>query len=316
MNLPPISEKWLESKQKKIKQYPQNNLRASSVGHECERYHFHSIKDWEEKTLHDPILQSIFDEGHLHETAVIKELLSLGFEVVEQQRAFQIEKPLITGHIDGIIRYEGKDYPFDVKSVSEHVFRKIDSIEDLMYSKTRYQRGYVAQLQLYLLMTNSEVGCFILKNKTTGELKAIWGQIDFDYCDKILKRAERVYKSIESNQAPKRIDDFDMCSNCQFAHVCLPDLKAEGLKQINDQEFGATLERLDQLKPVVKEFKELEKEVDKVKEAVGTGEYICGDYVLKINEYERVTKVALTWDEEKKTYLRKQILKLPTQKSA
>lgn len=88
VNLPDIYSAWFEFKKSRIKQYPQNNLRASSIGNVCERFHWYSIKNWREKPLHDPILQSIFDEGNLHETAVIQELTSMGFKIVEHQRAF------------------------------------------------------------------------------------------------------------------------------------------------------------------------------------------------------------------------------------
>jgi CRISPR/Cas system-associated exonuclease Cas4 (RecB family) len=312
MNFPPIAERWLALKASRIKQYPQNNLRASGIGHECDRYHYHSIKDWREKALHDPILQSIFDEGGLHETDVIKQLMDLGFQVVEQQRSFQIDSPKITGHIDGIIRWDGHDFPFDVKSISGLDFDKIDSAEDLLYSKKEHQKAYIAQIQLYMLMTNNEYGCFILKNKQTGEIKPIWCQIDFVYCDNLLKRAERVYKALADNEPPKRVDNIDLCSKCSFAHICLPDLKATAISTIDDQELAATMERMDQLKPMVKEYEELEAQVDEIKNNVGAGDFICGDYLLKIKEMTRTSKVPITFEFQKTTFLQKKIVKIPS----
>lgn len=310
MNLPPIHDKWLAAKTAKIKQYPQNNLRSSSIGHPCDRFHYHSVHDWKERTLHDPILQSIFDEGNLHETDVIKQLMDLGFNVIEQQRSFQIDKPLITGHIDGIIRYECVDFPFDVKSIAAFDFDKINASEDLLYSKKQHQRSYIAQLQLYLLMTGNEVGCFILKNKQTGEIKPIWGHLDYAFCENILKRAERVYKALESNTPPARCEELDTCQKCPYAHLCLPDLKATAISQIDDYDLASTMERMEQIKPFFKEYQTLDKEIDKIKNSVCAGEYICGDFLLRIKEFERKTKIPITFEEKTTTYLRKEILKI------
>ena len=310
MNLPPIREKWLEAKANKIKQYPQNILRASSIGKNCDRFHYHAIKDWKEKTLHDPILQSIFDEGNLHEEDVINQLKKMGFVVVEQQRSFTYEKPKISGHIDGILRWEGQDFPFDVKTISSFDFPKINSAEDLLYSKKAHQREYMAQIQMYLLMSGNEVGCFILKNKQTGEIKPVWCQLDVAFCEPILKRAERVYKALEKEVPPERTKETELCHTCTFTHVCLPDLNYnQDLKQINSQELAATFDRMNQLRPMVKEYKQLETEVDEVKNQVGEGNFLCGDFWLKVTAYKQTKKIPLTWEEKEITILKKEIVK-------
>jgi len=310
-DLPDIHAKWIELKTKRIKQFPQNNLRASSAGHPCDRFHYHAIHDWREKELHDPILQSIFDEGKLHERDLMQTLSDLGFEVVEQQRSFQIEKPLITGSIDGIMRHEGNDYPFDAKSISPHDFDAVTAIEDLLYSKKIYQRNYPAQMQLYLLMTGNELGFLLFKNKVTGEPKQVWCQIDYDYCEKILKRAERVYLALKSETPPTRIEDLDACMKCNFRHVCLPDIQfGPGVIPIDDKELEDLLTRRFSLEGAAKGFKFLD---ETIKEAVtqgGVGEKICGDYLIRVTEHERTTKEPITWNEKITKYFRTQFLKL------
>ena len=310
-NLPPIEQLWHKHKASKIKQYPQNNLRASSVGHPCDRYHFHALKDWREKGLHDPVLQSIFDEGNLHEKDVLHTLSEMGVEVIEQQRSFQLDNPKITGHIDGILLWEGRRIPFDIKSINPYDFQKINSAEDLLFSKKVYQRQYPAQLQLYLLMTNEEVGGFILKNKLTGEIKPIWMAIDYDYAEQILKRAERVYAALDHDTPPERTVDLDLCSKCPFAHICLPDLTlGEGVQLIDDMEMAAMLERRAQCEPLAKEYQKIDADIKDAVKPHGPGERLCGNYLIKTTQYERVTKVPITWDEETKPYLRTQILEI------
>ena len=48
----------------RIKVYPCNNLRASNIGHPCERYLYLLIKHWDEQEPHDYGLQNIFDLGN------------------------------------------------------------------------------------------------------------------------------------------------------------------------------------------------------------------------------------------------------------
>ena len=310
-DLPDIAGAWRAYKEKRIKQSPQNNLRASSIGHTCERYHYHSIHDWKERPLHDAILQSIFDEGNLHETDTIRQLTEMGFGVVESQRAFQMDKPLVTGSIDGILLWEGRRFPFDVKSVKDTIFQELESAEDMMFSKKHWHRQYPAQLQMYLLLTNQEVGCFILKNKTTGEIKPIWMQIDYDYTEQLLKRAERVYSALKAEEPGPRVNDFDICTECPFKALCLPDLRAgPGVIVIEDAEIASLLDRRAEIEDTAKEFKEIDETVKEQAKARGKGDLVCGSWMIRVTEYNRKEKVALTWEEKISTFLKTQIVKI------
>jgi len=310
--LPHIYEKWLEHKKSKIKQYPTNTLRASQIGFPCDRYHYYSIANWKDRQLHDEIMQSIFDEGNLHEKAVIQELQEMGFEIVEYQRSLQNDKPLITGHIDGILRWEGKDYPFDVKSIS-YDFDSITSAEDLLYSKKLWHRSYVAQLQLYLyLCAREEIGCFILKNKMTGEIKPVWMQIDYDYVDSLLKRAERVYEAIEKKQPPAKINDFNVCGECAFRHICLPDIElGEGVTIMEDKTLEELLKRWWELKDAAKEFEKIDETIKNAAKAAGkTGEKIVGDFVIRVTSSTYKRKIPLTYEIQEQEVFKTQIAKI------
>lgn len=310
-NLPDIAGAWRAYKEKKIQVFPQNTLRASSIGHPCDRYHYHSIHDWKEKALHDAVTQSIFDEGNLHEDNAIAELKNMGFQIIEPQRSFQLDKPLITGHIDGMLRWEGQDFCFDVKSTSPYVFEKMNSAEDMLFSKRYYHRMYPGQLQIYLLMAGLEVGVFIFKNKLTGEFKPIWMQIDYDFAEQILKRAERVYAALKKESPPERINDFDICKECPFKQICLPDLKSgPGVQALDDMELAAMLDRREALAALAKEFESLDGYIKGVVKPMGEGERICGDFVLKTKQYSRTDKVPITYTEEKVPYYVTKIVKL------
>jgi CRISPR/Cas system-associated exonuclease Cas4 (RecB family) len=308
-DLPDIVEAWRTLKSKKIKQHPQNCLRASSIGNGCDRYHYYSIKNWRDRVMHGPETQAIFDEGFLHEEATIKDLKEMGFEIVEQQRACQLDKPLITGHIDGIMLWENQRFPFDVKSIADYDFHKINSAEDLLYSKKAHQRSYPAQLQIYLLQHEEETGCFILKNKQTGAIKAIWMQMDYDFIETILKRAERVYAAIEKEAIPNRTDDESWCRYCAFKQLCLPPSSfGDGVKPIDDLELAGLLERREQLAPLSKEFNEVDKTIKSFFDK--EGEYLCADYLIKSQKINVKRKIATEWDEIETSYIKNKIIKL------
>lgn len=310
-DLPDIAGAWLTFKEKRIKQHPQNNLRASSIGHPCDRFHYYSIHDWKEKPLHDARLQSIFDEGYLHEQDTIRQLGEMGFKIIEFQRAFQMDKPLITGSIDGILVWENRRIPFDVKSMKDTLFNEIESAEDLMFSKKHWHRQYPAQLQMYLLLTGEEIGCFILKNKSTGEIKPIWMHLDYEYAEQLLKRAERVYQALAKEEPGQRINDFDVCTDCPFKAICLPDIKAgPGVQLIEDMEFSGLLDRRAQLEPQAREFKEVDDEVKEQAKARGIGDLVCGDWMLRVTEHKRKEKVAITWEDKESSFMKVKFVKL------
>ena len=227
-----------------------------------------------------------------------------------------MDKPLITGSIDGILVWEGRRIPFDVKSMKDILFDEINSAEDLMFSKKHWHRKYPAQLQMYLLLTGEEVGCFIMKNKSTGEIKPIWMQLDYDYAEQLLKRAERVYQALGKEEPGQRVNDFDVCSDCDFKAICLPDIKAgPGVTLIDDVELSGLLDRRFQLEPTAKEFKEIDDTVKEQAKAHGKGDLVCGDWMIRVSEYKRKEKVPITWEDKESTFLKTKFVKMePTSK--
>lgn len=175
MNANDINKALRESLEKQIKVYPCNNLRASSIGHPCERYLYLMVKHWNEQKPHDVGLQSIFNLGNSIEEYTIENIKRAGFEVITPTvRSWKIDKPLITGREDIRIKDEnGELLPVEIKGISPFEFDKLNTVEDFMKSKRSYIRGYPAQLQTYMYYFAKEKGFFALTNKLTGETKFI-----------------------------------------------------------------------------------------------------------------------------------------------
>src|SRR3990167_4294103 len=197
-----IIEKILEAQQRKIKQRPINSNTASELGHPCLLYHVYQRTRWQERTLHDARVQLIFGMGNAVEDLAMQELREAGFKVVEQQRPFSWPEYQITGTVDCKLLLDGEAVPTEIKSCSPYMFDKINAIDDLTRGKYLYLRKYPAQLTLYLLMDNKERGVFLFKNKSNGQYKEIWMNIDYALGEELLKRAECINRHVAASTLP------------------------------------------------------------------------------------------------------------------
>lgn len=299
-----INERIAAAKQKKIKVYPCRNLRASNIGHPCERYLYLLITRWEEQQPHDIGLQNVFDLGNTLEGHTINNLKEAGYEVITPtQWSFQIEKPFITGREDLRIKDEnGELIPVEVKGISPFEFDKLNTVDDFLRSARYYIRQYPAQLQIYMYHFNKLYGFFALTNKLTGETKMIRMDFDWDMADELLKKAERIYKAIAERKVPDAVDDMAMCEGCKLAHICGIHRGVEP-----DVELDSELNDLIGQKYDLKKYVDRYSEVDKaIKNKVGDREkVITGDYLV---QRKRIQKKSYTVPE--RTEFRLQIQRL------
>lgn len=254
----PLVERVIEAKRRTIKNYPCHVNRASSIGHPCERFLYYCRANWQDRALIDVGLKFIFDIGNRIEEEAVDELKAAGFMILEQQRPFSWPKFNITGHLDFKVAEKGADVaiPVEVKGLQHHEWEKLHTVEDFFNSKKHYVRGYPAQLQLYLLMSNSPEGYFYLKSKMNGMPKAVEVVLDFEYTEGIVQKVERVNKAIEAGAPPERMEyDPAVCGSCAFAHICLPSQDfGKGAEILDNEEMEGWLKRRAELEPLKKEF--------------------------------------------------------------
>lgn len=257
-----IVEKILENKQRKVRQYPARSNRASEVGHPCARYLTFCRTHWQERKPPDARLLMIFDIGNDVESRVIRDMQDAGIAVIEQQRAFDWKEYQITGTVDCKVLLNGAPIPCEIKSASPFVFEKLQSVEDMKRSRYLYMRKYPAQLTLYCLMSNVDHGLFLFKNKSTGEMKEIPLEVDFDYAESILKRLEVVNRHIAAGTVPDPIDyDENVCDDCPFAHICNVERVGKEVEVVDDEGLAEMLDRYEALKPAAKEYAEIDKKL-------------------------------------------------------
>lgn len=287
MNATTIKEALEKTAQDKIKVYPVEHLSASRLGHPCERYLYLLLKNWQDVKPYDVGLQHIFDLGNSIEDYTIARLKEAGFEcITPTARSWKIENPLITGRED--VRIKDPDtgdlLPCEIKGIYPQEWEKLNTIDDFLKSKRHVVRGYPTQLFVYMYHFGKEKGYFIITNKLTGEIKPIEVTLDYKFGDECLKKAERIYKAVETNTPPESCDDISVCEQCNLQHIC------GQVKRIPaDMELDGELENLINRKNELAEAKREYEEVDRqIKDKVGEREkIITGTYLIQRNAIQK-----------------------------
>lgn len=179
--LPDIAAEIHDAVGKEITAYQPKSLWASKLGHPCSRHIVHSIRDWREKPPISTTQAMLFNGGKVLERHIAAEYLrKAGYDIIEYDRPVQYEKSRtleklnISGKLDFICKKGDFVFPVETKSMSPWSWEKIDAIEDLLFSKRVWETQYPAQLTLYLLGRDFEIGAFLLINKQTYAPKIIW----------------------------------------------------------------------------------------------------------------------------------------------
>ncbi len=283
-----LIEKIYNEKAKKIRATPCHTNRASEAGHPCERYLVLRRLKWQDAKLHDVRLQLLFDEGNHQERIVLRDLEEAGVQIIEQQRDHEWRAFQLTAHLDGkAVLSETEAAPIECKSMSPHIFDKINTLDDLIKSDKPWLQKYPAQIQLYLLLANAERGFLILKNKSTGELKEIEVRLDLDYAEGILRKLKRVNEHVAAGTIPEAIKyDEEICERCPFFQTtCLVEVTRTALELSDDPQLAADLSRRAELEPLKTEFERLDKEIKK--KFKDQEKVLCGNFLILGKEVSR-----------------------------
>ena len=286
MNAAEINARLFKAKAEKITVYPVRNLRASNLGHPCERYLYLLIRNWQEVKPHDVGLQNIFDLGNTLEEHTIKNIKEAGYEIITPtQRSWQVDVKggVITGREDIRIKDEnGELLPVEIKGISPFEYDKLNSVDDFLKSKRTYIQGYPAQLFVYMLHFGKEKGFFALTNKLTGETKFIEVPFDYELGEVYLSKAERIYKALAAEEAPAACDDISVCENCPLAHICGECRRLPADIDIDD-ELDELINRKQELAAAKKEYETVDKEI---KQKIGEREkVITGQYLIERKQF-------------------------------
>jgi CRISPR/Cas system-associated exonuclease Cas4 (RecB family) len=170
--------------------------------------------------------------------------------------------------------------PTEIKSAAPRPFESINSIQDMLNHRYLYMRKYPAQLQLYLIMDNKEVGVFIFKEKVKAVPKELWVRLDLDYTESLIQKAEAINKHVAEGTLPDPIEyKEDVCGECAFAHICMPDRIGKEVEISDNTELLELLSRYETLKPGAKEFDEVDKRISEI--VKGKDKILVGDFFIE-----------------------------------
>lgn len=289
---------------KKRKIYPCHTNRSSSIGHECVRHLVFARTRWQDQLMYDVGLQYIFEEGNFHEGAIYDVLGQAGFTVSQTQRAYHDRTYNISAHIDGMLSHKELlpwEVPFDAKSMSMFIFDSISSYRDIVEHPQHHVRKYIAQLQMYLYFTECEHGLFILKNKQTGKLKFIVAHLDYDFCEELLKKAERINQAVidydeTGNVTDETTEDATICLSCPYRHICFGSKEptGRGIAVLQNALVDQHLYRMAEIEEIAKEYLDKKEQVntilkERADEEIKTkkGTIIVGDWVATLSKIKQ-----------------------------
>jgi len=203
----------------------------------------------------------------------------------------------ISGRKDLRIRKIGVKHGIqtEVKSCSPFTYNSINSVQDIRDHRWSFIQKWDRQVCLYMVLQGVEKYWLLLKNKASGEIKIIeytLGDEELQIAEGMTKKAETVNRLVQIGQLPNasmKISTPDLCTQCEFFNVCLPELNfglaAHVLTDERAIELASKTARLMELKPFAKEFEELDEEVkDEIKALVSDGgeQVVYGDWVASV----------------------------------
>lgn len=283
-----IKEKINNLYQPKVYRSP--NIRASQIGHPCIRFLVLELLYPEKKSLPSLGLLKVFSLGSVYEKIIKDELENAGFQIIEQQRSFYDDKYHISGMIDFKLVYDHTVYACEVKSMSDYMFNKINSIDDFYDKKYTYLQQYPAQLQIYLYLSNLEHGLFFLKNKENNDTKIIKVDIDYKLVENLLNKAKKIWEFANTKTIPECCDNVNVCTQCPYIQFCTPELKEKKkIEFTNNEELINDLKRWDEIKAIAEEWNKLDEKIkDTIKNLYNEDTLIIADkYKVKISSYTK-----------------------------
>jgi hypothetical protein len=243
----------------------------------------------------------IFSEGDDQARAIKRDLLDMGYEVEGAEGQMSWGTYQITGRQDLKIRKAGVRHGVyaEIKSCAPFTYDSINSAEDLRNHKWTFIQKWWRQVVLYMVLKSVKEYWVILKNKTTGQIKVVEFALDdagLQEAELMLKKAERVNQLVQIGAEPSaeaKLSTPDVCTECEFFNVCLPDLTLGVGAQILAGEKAAELEKMldlrAEIQPVGKEYNSLDDEIKgeiKAMAGQGTGEIVIGNWVVSLKYQE------------------------------
>lgn len=238
----------------------------SGIGHPCLRYLYYERTAQNKKLPFPHDALRAMKAGEQHEEQAKDDLRKMGYIVIDTDRQFFIEELQLSGRIDCYLYEKGEsDSPnkailVDVKSFERHSFKNFNTVEDFLNAPW-YWKKYVDQLHGYMRADERDTSGIVMRCRPDTAMKGVVIPFDKKYWAAIENKLNDVNEAVVTGSPPERCTDLDVCSGCAFRIHCLPPAfkKKDGILIDNDPIAIQMLTRLDELKPLVKEYNKLDK---------------------------------------------------------
>lgn len=249
--------------------------------------------------------------GKVLEERVIRPLMSsLGINIDRTQEMCEIRcggRVVCTGHIDGIVQWNGMDVLVEIKTINPNLFDSMSTIYDMLDHPWLYK--WALQVLLYCRAYSLDAG-MILLDDCLGHLKCIpfgvaahetlvddaihrcrvatLAKVSYDAaCDAI---GDCVVRDIESHLPPHH-DDAAHCRRCRHCEsgACIPPMMnaSDGIRFVSSPQIEEALAVRESTHEAHNDFNRADRVVSGFFKPQPDGVYLVGPFRVDVSSSER-----------------------------
>jgi len=216
---------------------PRSYLGMSGIGNECLRAQWYGWR-WYTKQGIVARVKRIFERGHLEESSIIMDLISVGCEVYRIEEGEKIpmsgavgeEQEEIIGYqrhckghpdgrISGVIEAPKTEHLLELKTMNDKNFQvlKVEGIK-------KGFPGYYSQIQKYMGELKLKRALFIATNKNDQARKYLRVKFDKAHFTKLVERERSIILSEKPPTKKWKADSYN-CNFCNHFKTCHMEIK-------------------------------------------------------------------------------------------
>ena len=201
------------------KRHAPGKIYPSSV-HKCSRELCYELLGYPREVMIPRVLRILDNGNYMHER--YQSMWKRMGIMIAEEVPIKDESLRISGRMDALLEIEGNSVIGELKSAGSSPFGK-------MKSANKPQEKFIAQIQLYLHLSNVDFGVLFIENKNDQDILEFWVQYDEEYCKQLFTKlhmarefADR--KEIIPRETAEKIDLFMMDQKkmlkCKYDEYC------------------------------------------------------------------------------------------------
>lgn len=252
---------------------PHPNYVYASAWRVCDRRMVYELTVPDQAQPFDAFALARFRRGNDRERDLLADLSRIGrnaepeFRVVGQQDQFKVRdrrgRQVISGKVDAFLEVPRSSFraPLEAKAWHPNIVDRLETFADVFENPWTRSGGY--QLLSYLYGFGHPVGFLLLDRSGLPKLLPVVLEEHLERMEEFLTRAERVVDYALAGKLPPFLQgDAAECKRCPFYGTpCQPDLEAKDVRVLTDAELEQQLHRWHELKPLGREWLDLDKSI-------------------------------------------------------